>query len=337
VAAIALVCFAVFVGGIRWWRGSAGRGPTAPRISLPLGPEDVAASTTVRSTTATAVAGAGGVTERGKRRVRVEVKAVRHVWLRAEVDGRELVARLVRAGENFEFKGANDVVLRAGDAGALLMSVDGGAPAAFGGAGAVLTRRVAADPSPSPQRQAPSQATAAPPGSSTAARPLLPRPDAHALPTPVSLPQSHTITPDRRIDPPEQSQAASETVRAAPAPTAPGGSDEGDVLRAHEAYFEALRRGDQGQVGRLAADGFSVTGGPAADEAGVPYEITLRNASVEIRGVGAVVSGTASQRINGPDGQFLRHQPLLFSEVWIRRDGQWQLMNVRLMSQGAAR
>ena len=109
------------------------------------------------------------------------------------------------------------------------------------------------------------------------------------------------------------------------------------MLRAHEAYFEALRRGDQGQVGRLAADGFSVTGAPAADEAGVPYEITLRNASVEIRGVGAVVSGTASQRINGPDGQFLRNQPLLFSEVWIKRGNQWQLTSVRFLSPGGAR
>lgn len=148
------------------------------------------------------------------------------------------------------------------------------------------------------------------------------------------------MVPDRRIGPPEQIQAASQPAPAAapaPVPAVTGGSDEGDVLRAHEAYFEALRRGDQGQVGRLAADGFSMTGAPAADESGVPYEITLRNASVEIRGVGAVVSGTASQRINGPDGQFLRNQQLLFSEVWIRRDGQWQLMNVRLMSPGAAR
>jgi hypothetical protein len=232
------------------------------------------------------------------------------------------------------------VVLRAGDAGALLMSVNGGDLAAFGGAGTVLTRRVAADGPKRPQRPAPSESTATPLGSSTAARPLLPRPDAPALHSPVSLARSHTTATDRRSGVPEQSQSASQPAPAAgsaPVPPATSGSDESDVLRAHEAYFEALRRGDQGQVGRLAADGFSVTGAPAADESGVPYEITLRNASVEIRGVGAVVSGTASQRINGPDGQFLRHQPLLFSEVWIRRDGQWQLMNVRLMSQGAAR
>jgi len=136
-----------------------------------------------------------------------------------------------------------------------------------------------------------------------------------------------------------QTQAVSQSALAAPrapAPAATVGSDEGDVLRAHETYFEALRRGDRGQVNRLAANGFSVTGAPAADESGVPYEITLRNAAVETRGVGAVVSGTASQRINGPDGQFLRDQPLLFSEVWIRRDGQWQLMNVRLVSPAAA-
>jgi hypothetical protein len=112
-------------------------------------------------------------------------------------------------------------------------------------------------------------------------------------------------------------------------------TDEGDVLRGHEAYFEALRRGDRGQLGHLIADGFSTTGAPAADESGIPYEISLRKASIEVRGVGAVVSGTASQRIRGPEGEFLRDQDLLFSEVWIKRSGQWQLMNVRLVNQGA--
>ena len=53
--------------------------------------------------------------------------------------------------------------------------------------------------------------------------------------------------------------------------------------------------------------------------------------------MGAVVSGTASQRINGPDGQFLRDQQLLFSEVWVKRGGQWQLMNVRFVSPDAGR
>jgi hypothetical protein len=118
---------------------------------------------------------------------------------------------------------------------------------------------------------------------------------------------------------------------------ATGGNDEADVLRAHEAYFEALRRGDSGQMSRLAADGFTATGAPAADESGTPYEISVGQAAVDVRGLGAVVSGTASQRISGSDGQSTRNQMLMFSEVWVKRDGQWQLMNVRFVTPSGTR
>ena len=108
------------------------------------------------------------------------------------------------------------------------------------------------------------------------------------------------------------------------------------MLHAHEAYFHALGRGDASGVAQLTADGFTVTGTPAADESGLPFPISLSNASVSVRGVGAVVSGTGSQRITGPDGQ-ARQQPLLFSEVWIKRGDQWQLTNVRFLRSQAAR
>ena len=108
------------------------------------------------------------------------------------------------------------------------------------------------------------------------------------------------------------------------------------MLHAHEAYFHALGRGDASGVARLTGDGFTVTGTPAADESGVPFPISLSSASVSVRGVGAVVSGTGSQRMTGPDGQ-ARQQPLLFSEIWIKRGDRWQLTNVRFLRSEAAR
>ena len=89
-------------------------------------------------------------------------------------------------------------------------------------------------------------------------------------------------------------------------------------------------------MSRLAADGFSASGAPASMNQGCLRDYVAERV-VEVRGVGAVVSGTASQRINGPDGQFLRDQQLLFSEVWVKRGGQWQLMNVRFVSPDAGR
>jgi hypothetical protein len=148
-------------------------------------------------------------------------------------------------------------------------------------------------------------------------------------------PQSQVLArpPDRVKASTQSSDQAAHADAGTPTapPDAPALSgDESDVLHAHEAYFRALGRGDASGIARLTGDGFTVTGSPAADESGVPFAISLSNASVDVRGVGAVVSGTGSQRITGPDGQ-ARQQPLLFSEVWIKRGDQWQLTSVRFL------
>ena len=72
----------------------------------------------------------------------VVVEAVRPVWLRADTDGRLELARTVRAGERVELHAAREITLRAGDAGAVLASVNGGAQAPLGADGTVVTRRI---------------------------------------------------------------------------------------------------------------------------------------------------------------------------------------------------
>ena len=61
----------------------------------------------------------------GNSGVKVALEAVRAVWLRVEVDGKQTTARLVRAGEALNLRGAKNIVIRAGDAGALLIGVNG--------------------------------------------------------------------------------------------------------------------------------------------------------------------------------------------------------------------
>jgi hypothetical protein len=336
---LALICLLVVgTGATRWLRRvAAGRGATiASQTGLPhTAGQNTANNLTVRTPANQANArphGARIEPQIGTPRVSVALTAVRPVWVRAQVDGKEALARLVRAGEGLDFRGAHDVVLRAGDAGALMMSVNGAAAAVLGGDGAVVTRRVTAGRAGRPAAGVPAEALRVAQGSTTALGP----PTA-AVPS-VRLPaarQLRTVDAVNSVRPVEPLQTpAPPALTGPPSTVSLDSTDEGDVLRGHEAYFEALRRGDRGQMGRLLAEGFSATGAAAVDESGIPYEISLRNASVEVRGVGAVVSGTASQRIRGPEGQFLRDEQLLFSEVWIKRSGQWQLMNVRLVSQG---
>jgi hypothetical protein len=284
--------------------------------------------------------------------VGVTLRAVRAVWVRVDVDGRRAVGRVVRAGEQLTYRAEREVAVRAGDAGALLISVNGRQPAALGRDGVVLTKRLTSHPGRALDMTAPSPPAKGPPNGalpSVLARlpPVLARPRDDRT-GPVSVSQVRPVEPQSQVlaRPPDRVKASThgpDQVAQADAgsPTAPPDApalsgDETDVLHAHEAYFHALGRGDASGIARLTGDGFTVTGSPAADESGVPFAISLSNASVDVRGVGAVVSGTGSQRITGPDGQ-ARQQPLLFSEVWIKRGDQWQLTSVRFLRSEAAR
>jgi hypothetical protein len=239
----------------------------------------------------------------------VTLHAVREVWVRVEIDGRQTLSRLLHAGEHFELEAGRDVSVRAGDGAALLVGVDGHPPAAMGQPGVALTRRFGVS---RPQTRNPAGTHEAGLNEVRAPRAFQ---QTTSQPSPGSVPAQAT------------GSLVATNVRPVDGPAV----DEHDLLRAHLAYFEALERGDNAQMGRLCAEGFTVSGGPATDGSGLPYEISLNGASVEVRGVGAVVNGVASQRITGSDGQVSRTQPLRFSEVWVKRDGQWQLLNVRFI------
>jgi hypothetical protein len=343
---LAVACLGVVTGAVRWWRGSAGQTPRLVDSGVTGSPTTAAVGVSRSGTAEQAPPRAGAARGSSRARVSVVLRAVRPVWLRAEVDGKQTMARLMKPGEDVDLHGARDVVVRAGDAGALLVGVNGRTPEKFGRAGEVLTKRMTTEPAVAAAvaPRTPAASTPLLAASASARAPQRPPqrsspPDAAPLPTP----REPVGALSRRADPPIQAPSAAGSAGASasslPSPHAvsEAGNEEGDVLRAHEDYFEALRRGDSGRMGRLVADGFSASGAPAADETGIPYEISLRKASVEVRGVGAVVSGTASQRISGPDGQGPRNQPLLFSEVWVKRNGQWQLMNVRFVAGSVTR
>ena len=330
-AAVLLTVFAFLLGIPARWRGSNRANPSSVSGTAPAshaGRTGTGASVAAREPVAAEAA------PRSSSPLTVGLRAVRPVWLRADVDGSTTVARLVRLGEQLDLHGKREVVVRVGDAGALLMSVNGRTRSAFGRDGAVLTRRITAAAGPSGNTPAPAPAAPA----LEPARPLLtpavavarqePRSSVpEALPGTTQQPDQAAVTAAPRAEPPPPAAEPNPPMPSRSSP-APRNEEEADVLRGHEAYFDALSRGDTGGVARLTTDGFSASGGPAED-AGSPHEIALGSTKIEIRGIGAVVSGTATRRIKGPDGRYAGDQPLLFSEVWIKRNGEWQLMNVR--------
>jgi hypothetical protein len=262
--------------------------------------------------------------------VTVTLKILRPVWLRAEVDGRIALARLLRAGEVFQLRGTHAVVVRAGDAGAVLIGVNGRAGTVLGHDGAVVTKRIAPNQPASTEKPRPSESSRTPPSPVAVSAANVKAKTAPA--STVASERGQRLQSETMATGKEHTPTRSTVV---PSQQTPSSAEERDsVLRGHKAYFDALSRGDAAQLARLIGVGFSVTGTPSADESGLPYEIALDTPSVEIRGLGAVVSGTASQRITEGDGRQVGDQPLLYSEVWIKRDGEWQLLNVRFVRAG---
>jgi DivIVA protein len=129
---------------------------------------------------------------------------------------------------------------------------------------------------------------------------------------------------------------------AAPLPDAAAGqapprrTPEEDVLLRHREYFKALMGRDTAAMRRLTADGFSATV-PFLESGSPDRPLRMDRESVEVRGVGAVVSGTAVESPAGQDGGPVGDATWLFSEVWINRDGQWLLLNVRFAKPPAGR
>ena len=68
-----------------------------------------------------------------------ELRAVRHVWVRATVDGKRVLERELDAGDRVPLNGRT-IVIRAGDAGALRVIIDGQDRGLVGETGIAVTR-----------------------------------------------------------------------------------------------------------------------------------------------------------------------------------------------------
>jgi hypothetical protein len=79
-------------------------------------------------------------------RLRIDLATTRNVWLRVTVDGRVALERELGPGEKLPFGADHSIVIRAGDAGAVSVTVGGEDRGPLGEDGKVLTRRFDAEP-----------------------------------------------------------------------------------------------------------------------------------------------------------------------------------------------
>lgn len=228
----------------------------------------------------------------------------RPAWIRTTIDGRADVGRLFNAGENRSVTARDAIVMRAGDAGAVFVSVNGGAARALGLDGHVVTRRFGNPAAPAAPKPAVLQAAA-----------------------------ESEFTPNGPV--PEIETAASDvgTTGTRDPVARPPAVAEREILRATQQWFEAYFAGNGEAMRSIATSDFAMV-----DERGDGQRLPatmrgvdrgLQEVRIEVAGDAAVISARLTERAN-VDGQ-VREYVSLVSGVWVRADGSWRLMGVRFM------
>jgi F0F1-type ATP synthase membrane subunit b/b' len=132
------------------------RAALASSPATPLGTTTPAPSAT--SASAAAVPSAAAMTPEP---LSVTVSARRRAWVRLGTDGKSGTSGFLQPGDNRVLTATREVNIHSGDAGALLVSVNGAPAAPFGKDGSVVTRRLTADSDAAPPAPAAALATRA--------------------------------------------------------------------------------------------------------------------------------------------------------------------------------
>jgi hypothetical protein len=263
--------------------------------------------------------------------------------------------RTFRAGETQQISNAREVSVRAGDAGAVTVSVDGRQATVLGREGEVVTRRFAAD---SPRvRPAPAAATASAPAPAvpTAAASPRPQPGAPGVPqaTASSAPSTTTsalLAPARAIDteaaapqPPATTPAASSAgllagrTAAVERPAAAGpvaqASLQDALTNTFARWFDAYYRQDRATMAAIAPQA-NVSDGRSEKErmpSGlVGVRRSLEDVKLQVVGPAATLTARITERMEA-SGQMAETVSFI-SNIWEQRSGSWQLLDVRIVS-----
>ncbi|MGE0590983.1 MAG: RodZ domain-containing protein [Vicinamibacterales bacterium] len=233
-----LLAGVAIAGASYYWTTSApsdtgGPGTPADATAVPSAP--VAPSTTPSSLaslddadiTGPGEAAAAGLPADalGPDAISLRLEAIRDAWVRVTIDGDAENGRTLRAGEVREVPFARAIEVRAGDAGAVLVSLDGEPAVPLGRDGQVLTRRFGEVQTPPDATLQADQAE----GAAARAGNLAPAPDAGTA-RPATSP------------PPRPSSATTEPAQAAPVGNGqapPAGADVSSPSRASNAQSPA--------------------------------------------------------------------------------------------------
>src|SRR5688572_20171703 len=270
-----------FLFGTIWWLRSDNQpsaSETAVRTTAPVSAPSTppAVSTTPSSSSTPAAGPTAANTSTTPSALSLLVEARRSSWLRTTVDGESDSGRMLAQGETVRLNAKRSVLLRVGDAGAVLVSVNNGQAAPLGSDGQVVTRQFVVEnterppvaaaaqtpppPSPTNLQTAPAQKPAA--LSSIAAAPPSAPPVA---PNPVPLVQPVAATPSRQplaatpnplLEPGPPPPARAEAT--VPPPAAPSASPASAAVAASRQWLDAYHRQDRTTMASLQTEGLQL-------------------------------------------------------------------------------
>jgi hypothetical protein len=139
-AAAVAVTGAVLLVALLFFRGGPSAEPRPRAESVAQAPTAAPPAMSESASTAAAEASVGLAAPVPRAALTAELIAVRPVWVRVIIDGRRTMQRQLAAGERVPLRADKVINLRAGDAGALRLVVDGVDQGVLGRDGAIATR-----------------------------------------------------------------------------------------------------------------------------------------------------------------------------------------------------
>jgi hypothetical protein len=282
----------------------------------------------------------------------IQLVARRTSWVRITSDGRVTAERTFKPGETQQIGASREISIRAGDAGALTVAVDGRQPVALGAEGEVVTRRFAVEtprvqrtaaaptlPRPSgsvAQAPAPPPAVTPRPSTTVAATPPAPRtPEPAPVVSPPPTPSSATPAPPQLSARP--ATASVERPPLVPPPTTtPQLSLQESLTRTTSRWLDAYYRQDRATMASIAPQVTLADDRPTKERLpqglnGVRRsleEVSFNRASDD----DAMLTAKMTERMDNTSGGQMAQAVSFIAFMFTQRNGTWQLHNVRIVS-----
>jgi hypothetical protein len=335
---------AVLVLTVWWLRtpNAAASPDTTARAETTPAPAAAPAASTATATPAPAPT--TPTTEESSAELSVVIEARRAAWVRTTIDGETDNGRTLAQGESFKVDAERAVSIRAGDAGAVYVSVNRGEAMPLGRDGQVITRQFvaprtqrAASALPSASQPLLAPAPPKPTAAATATTPTPPPPTPSPILQPVAAAaRPAPVNPPPTFDPPAANVArevvtppASRAELPAPGQASPASA----VIAASRQWLDAYQKQDRAAMASLSTDGLQLDDQRRNEErfpANTDVSRSLDRVSVQIAADTAVLTAVMTER-SSDNSAPPRVSPI--SQVWVLNGNQWRVRQVRLVSE----